>query len=83
MNNLRYASVFLVVALATGFAYWWQQDWWADVELSNGPVPKFELPWWVQLPVSSLVGGFWGCLAVLALAAVKRFWPRPSSSTPA
>ncbi len=35
-------------------------DWWAYVEFPDGPMPKFELPWWVQVPISVDVGCFWG-----------------------
>ena len=64
MNGRRYGLIFLIASIGIGISYWWQADWWAYVEFPDRRSPKFELPWWVQLPISSIVGCVGGGCAV-------------------
>ena len=67
--------VFLTVSLAIGLVFWWQADWWAYVEDSiRGRYRKFQAPLWVQLFVSSVIGAFFGGVAVGLFVVTKSTW---------
>ena len=68
--------VFLTVALVAGFEYWWNADWWFYVDFHEGPMPKGVLPWWVQLPVSTVVGCVWGGIGVAVISLAMWAWSR-------
>ena len=76
MTTRRGWLVFLAVATAAGVVFWWQADWWAYVEFPDGPMPKFELPWWVQVPISVVVGCFWGGVGVGITFLTGWVWSR-------
>lgn len=56
--------VFIIAVPVCGVIYWWFADWWAYVELPDGPIPKFIMPWWWQIIESGIFGvGTGGVLA--------------------
>jgi hypothetical protein len=71
MKARSYWLVFAASAFVLGFAFWWQADWFAYVDYPEGPLREFELPWWVQLPVSAAVGCFGGGAVVGTFALVR------------
>jgi len=50
--------------VAIAVIVWSNFDWWAYID-DDPPIPKFELPLWVQLPVSGLIGAI--CSATLLM----------------
>lgn len=76
MTTRRYWLVFLTVGSIAGFVFWWQADWWAYVEFPEGPMPKFEFPWWVQLPVSVMFGCVCGVIGIVVAFLVGWVWRR-------
>ena len=70
MTIRAYLFVFLGFGGLVGFVFWWLTDWWAYVDFPDGPMPKFEMPWWIQLPVSSTVGCSGGLAAVAVVKLV-------------
>ena len=51
-----YWTLFWMSSLIIAFVFWRQANWWVSVDDEPEPILKFELPLWIQLPVSLLVG---------------------------
>jgi hypothetical protein len=70
--------LFVVMWLAAGIAFWWQDDWWYYVGSGPERWPKFLAPWWEQLVVSVVVGFFFaglvvGAASVICMLVLPRF----------
>ena len=56
--------------------YWWNKDWWVYTEIHDEPIPKFIMPLWFQVLVSSIVGlvggGILACVWSLARWVKRR-----------
>ncbi len=68
-----FIPLLLMMWLATGFAYWWQADWWYYVGSGPEQWPKFQAPWCEQLVVSAVVGSF---IVGLVVVIAARLWGR-------
>jgi hypothetical protein len=73
MTTRQNLVAFLLTGVASAIAFWYCCNWWVYVEYEDGSrLLKFEMPWWVQLSVSSTFGIIvGGCLvSIIALAGV-------------
>jgi len=70
-NRCRNATVFVVIAGASGLYFWWQADWWANREIGGERIERFELPWWIQLTASAVAGSVFGGIGVAIASLVE------------
>lgn len=72
IRNHPYRTLFLASAVLIALVFWHQANWWVYVEDEPEPILKFELPWWIQVPVSAGVGGVGAAIIVLVVQSVVR-----------
>ena len=84
-----YRGLFLVSAVLIALVFWRQNDWWVTVDLGPdvGRIRKFELPWWIKLPVSAMVGVAGGGVSLWIVWGTTRLIhhfsrPRPAVLVP-
>lgn len=70
IRNHPYRALFLALAVLIAFVFWHQTNWWVYVEDDPEPILKFEMPWWVQVPVSAVVGVLGGGITTLVIQSV-------------
>jgi hypothetical protein len=70
IRKYPYKALFFCSALVTALVFWHQARWWVYVEDDPEPILKFELPWWIQVPASAVVGAVCGGSLVLLVRGV-------------
>jgi hypothetical protein len=73
------AAIFLPVAVLAGVVHWWRHDWVIYDTIDGERFAMIEIDWWIQLPVSAVVGILCGGLAVAIVCAVRWLWSRRSN----
>ena len=46
----------IITTLILAFLFWQQANWWVYVEDDPEPILKFEIPLWIQILLSTIVG---------------------------
>jgi len=66
--------LFIVTSVVASLIYWWFADWWFYVGTGPDAWPKFKMPWWGQVVVSSIVGSAVGAFAACAACLLRATW---------
>jgi hypothetical protein len=76
LPSRRNATIFLLVAFATGCVHYWRNDWGVYTHIGNERIYKFDVPRWIAFPVSAGVGCVFGAVALILMAVGRAAWLR-------